>query len=453
MHNHAVPGFLPPLHAGGRDCILRCLRRHCNFLFVSLMNPIVNTIKIDDMKKIGIILFVIILFSVVALLYSYQGEQSKERYVVVLSMDGFRSDYPDRAHVPTLDSLAKAGVKAAFRPSFPSVTFPNHYAMATGLHPDHNGLVNNFFYAADLDSVYRLGDRAAVENPDFYGGEPIWVTAEKQGVKSASYFWVGTETAIQGRQPSIWKKFDNTVPYTDRADSVISWLQLPEEVRPHLVMWYIEEPDGIGHFATPDSSAVIDKVEELDRVLNHFFNNARELDIFDKIDFIVLSDHGMATYYPENYVNLNDYLPRDSFDYIFDGVPTMLYPKPSFTDSAYAILQRVPRVTAWRKSEIPEKYVYGTHPRIGELLVMPDVGTMLQFRDKPRIFLGGAHGYDNFSPEMEAIFYAAGPSFKKGAELPVMANVNLYLIISTLLGLDPAPNDGDSTVVSTLFNK
>lgn len=405
------------------------------------------------MKKITLVLFVIILFSVVVLIFSYQSTKEQERYVVVLSLDGFRSDYPDRAKVPTLDSLAKVGVKATFRPSFPSVTFPNHYAMATGLHPDHNGLIGNSFYDSELDSVYRIADRNAVENPAFYGGEPIWVTAEKQGVKSASYFWVGTETAIQGIQPSIWKKFDDKVPYTDRADSIVAWLQLPEDVRPHLLMWYIEEPDGVGHAVTPDSSAVIEKVEALDAVLSHFFSKVRKLAIFPKIDFIVLSDHGMATYHPENYVNLTNYLPRDSFDYVFDGVPTLLYPKPSYVDSAYAILQRIPHITAWHKNEIPEKYIYGTHPRIGELVVMPDVGTMLHFRTTDHPILGGAHGYDNFSPEMEAIFYAAGPSFKKNEERPTMANVNLYLLVATLLGLNPAPNDGDSIAVSGLLQE
>lgn len=404
------------------------------------------------MKKITLRLFTPLFFLVLIQSMGCQSpKEKKEHYVVVLSLDGFRSDYPERAKVPTLDSLAKAGVKSAFRPSFPSVTFPNHYAMATGLYPDHNGLINNSFYASDLDRIYRTQDRNAVKNPDFYGGEPIWITAEKQGIKSASYFWIGTETPIQGRQPSIWKTFDQTVPYTDRADSIVAWLQLPKEKRPHLLMWYIEEPDGTGHAVTPDSSAVITKVEELDGVLNHFFTEVRKLDIFPKIDFIVLSDHGMATFYPENYVNLNDYLPRDSFDYVFDGVPTLLYPKPTYVDSAFAILQRIPHVTAWRKNEIPKKYVYGTHPRIGELVVMPDLGTMLHFRDQDNAFLGGAHGYDNFASEMEAIFYAAGPSFPQNVERPAMANVNLYLIISTLLGIEPAPNDGDSIVVSKLL--
>jgi len=365
-----------------------------------------------------------------------------DKYVVVLSVDGFRSDYPEKAFTPTLDSLSRAGVRADFRPCFPSVTFSNHYSMATGLHPDHHGLVNNSFYAKELDKIYTIGNRQAVENPDFYGGEPIWNTAQKQGVNAASFYWVGSETAVGGMQPSIWKQFDKTVPFKNRADSVLSWLQLPEKIRPHLVMWYIEEPDAIGHSATPDSSATYKVVEELDQLLGYFFTEARKLDIFKKIDFIVLSDHGMATYYPENYVNLNDYLPRDSFDFVFDGVPTFLYTKEGYRETAYEILQSVPHIKAYKKEEVPEKLIYGTHSRIGDLVVIPDIGTYVQFRSESRPRKGGAHGYDNFAPEMEAIFYAAGPSFKKNERVPAIGNVNLYLLICRLLGLQPAPNDG-----------
>ena len=376
-----------------------------------------------------------------------QTKKRSDRYVVVLSMDGFRSDYPSRAHTPTLDSLANVGVRSTFRPCYPSVTFPNHYSMATGLHPDHHGLVNNFFYDVELDSSYRMGNL----DPRFYGGEPIWNTAERQGVRTASFYWVGSEVPLASGQPSIWKPFDKSVSFSDRADSVISWLKLPEDIRPHLIMWYMEEPDAIGHSATPDSSATLDVVENLDKVLNHFFTEARKLDIFDKIDFIVLSDHGMATYYPERYVNLNDYLPRDSFDYVFDGVPTLLYPKKTYVDTAYAILQKVPNITVWKKNEIPEKLVYGKNPRVSDLVVSPHIGTYVQFREKSSPRYAATHGYDNFTPEMEAIFYAAGPSFKKHVEVPQMANVNLYLMIARLLNIQPAPNDGDSAVVQRLF--
>lgn len=398
------------------------------------------------MRTIGYLSFILFFFFC-TIGCTPSGKQ--ERYVVVLSMDGFRSDYPSRAHTPTLDSLARVGIRAAFRPCFPSVTFPNHYSMATGLHPDHHGLIHNSFYAPDLQNVYRMGN----PDPAFYGGEPIWNTAEKQGIRTAAFYWVGSEYSIQGRQPSVWKPFDRSVPFSDRADSVIAWLRLPEKERPHLVLWYMEEPDAIGHKATPDSPLTLSKVEELDRILNHFFTQARTLDIFEQIDFIVVSDHGMATYTPDKYVNLADYLPRDSFEYIFDGVPTLLYPLPTYVDSAYAILKEVPRIQVWKKEEIPARYVYGSNPRIGELVVLPEIGTYVQFTSEPRPRLAAAHGYDNYSLDMEAVFYAAGPSFKQHTELPVMANVNLYLIIARLLDLQPAPNDGDSVVVSALFRE
>ena len=372
---------------------------------------------------------------------------ASDRYVVVLSMDGFRSDYPTRAHTPVLDSLGKAGVKAAFRPCYPSVTFPNHYSMATGLHPDHHGIIHNSFYAPELDSVYTKRSNDA----RFFGGEPIWNTAERQGVRTATFYWVGSEIAVNGRQPSTWKKFDSSIPFRNRADSIIAWLQRPEKTRPHLVMWYLEEPDYSGHVYTPDSPATMKAVERVDSTLGYFFNRARTLDIFDKIDFIVVSDHGMATFTPEQSVNLAEYLPRDSFRYVFDGVPTLLYPNEGYTETAYEILKKVPHITVWKKGEVPERFVYGKNARIPELIVAPDIGTYVVFGNQPKAKAGGAHGYDNFTPEMEGIFYAAGPSFKTHTVLPAMPNVNLYLIIARLLGITPAPNDGDSLQVEQLF--
>jgi len=373
--------------------------------------------------------------------------KSHDHYVVVLSMDAFRSDYPTKAHTPTLDSLGEAGVKAAFRPSFPSVTFPNHYAMATGLYPDHNGLVGNAFYASDMDSIYRMGKT----DSRFFGGEPIWNTAAKQGVRSAIYYWVGSEYEIQGLRPYIWKPFDKHVSFSDRADSVIAWLQMPPKERPHLIMWYFEEPDATGHEASPDSPVTLREVESLDNILAAFFDKARKLKNFKKIDFIVVADHGMAKIKPECSINLHDYLPRDSFNYIFDGVPTFLYPKPSYLNTAYEILKKVPHIVVWKKDEVPAKYFYGTNPRVADLIVLPDVGAYVQFTDRPRKPSAGNHGYDNFAPEMEAIFYASGPSFKQHVKYPAMANVNLYLLIARLLHLKPAPNDGEEAVVNSLL--
>ena len=372
-----------------------------------------------------------------------------EHYVVALSMDGFRTEYRERAHIPTLDSLGKVGVTASFRPCFPSVTFVNHYAMATGLYPDHSGIVANFFYDANRNKTYSMSNYTAVTDPSFYKGEPIWNTAEKQGVRSAAFFWVGSETAVGGMQPSIWKKYNSSVPFYDRADSVIAWLQLPKKIRPHLIMWYQEQPDSYGHKYSPDSPKVISEIEMQDSVLNYFFSKARKLKQFKKIDFVIVSDHGMATY--DKYINLSDYMPQDSFLYAFDGVPTMLYPKPGYLETAYRILKTIPNISVWKRDEVPAQYKYGKNPCDPDLIVLPDVGVQLEFHKGHRSNNKGNHGYDNYSKEMQAIFYAAGPSFKKGVQLPVMENVNLYPLIARLLGLKPAPNDGDMKVIETLL--
>lgn len=371
------------------------------------------------------------------------------RTVVVLSLDGFRSDYAGRAFTPTLDSIAAAGVTAGFRPAFPSQTFANHYSMATGLYPDHHGLVNNAFYDADLDRVYRKGD----PQPALFGGEPIWNTAKKQGLRSAVFHWIGSEYPVQGLQPDIWKPYDKSVSFAARADTIISWLQQPDSIKPQLIMWYFEEPDFAGHRFSPDSEAVIAEVEQLDRELGRFFEQVRQLPDSEAIDFVIVSDHGMATVEAADCIQLEDYIPADSFSYIFDGVPTLLYPLPSFADSAYRLLQQIPRTQVFRKEEMPDRFRYGTNPRIGDLILLPETGTNIYYQSAPKSERGGMHGYDNFAPEMEGIFYAAGPSFASGKTQPVLDNVNLYLILSRLLGLTPAPNDGDETAISGLFKK
>lgn len=380
-----------------------------------------------------------------------KARKNGDRYVVVLSADGFRADYIGRTETPAFDAIAAEGLTASFRPCFPSLTFPNHYSMATGLYPDHHGIVSNTFYDRDLGR-YSIGNRDAVETPEFYKGDPIWNTAERQGVKTASYFWVGTETLINGGQPTYWHKYNGKVPYNDRADAVIEWLSKPENERPRLVMWYLDEPDHTGHGFGPNSEEVLEQVRRVDATIGYFRERLKELPIADQVDFIVVSDHGMAEYQPENYVNLIDYLDRSDFDQVYDGVPTHIYTKDEEKiEKALKVLSRVPNVDAYRRSEIPSKYAYGENPRIGDIVVIPRIGTYLHFREGGKARLGGAHGYDNFSPEMEALFMAVGPSFKKGSKHEVVPNITLYPLICRLLGITPSENDASESLVDELL--
>ncbi|NQU80840.1 MAG: alkaline phosphatase family protein, partial [Bacteroidetes bacterium] len=225
--------------------------------------------------------------------HSTDPDAKNNPYVVMLSLDGFRWDYPQKANTPNLDRIAEIGVRAeSLRPCFPTKTFPNHYSIATGLYPGNHGIVLNNFYDSAMDVSYSLGNRESVENGDFYGGEPIWVTAENQGVITASYFWVGSEAPVKGVQPTYWKRYEHKFPFTQRVDSVIAWLSLPEEKRPHLITWYMDEPDSKGHQLGPDNPDLIPVISYLDSLVGNFMFKLNRLEIGKNVNFIVISDHG-----------------------------------------------------------------------------------------------------------------------------------------------------------------
>lgn len=376
----------------------------------------------------------------------------EDRYVVVLSLDGFRHDYQSKTQTPHLDQIDREGLSGTFRPCYPSLTFPNHYSMATGLHPNNHGLVGNEFWDEE-GKHYKIGKRSAVEDASFYHGEPLWNTARRAGLRSASFFWVGSETPVGGHQPDLWKRYDSRVPYRDRADSVISWLQRPLSERPRLVMWYLEEPDHTGHHHSPEAKETELMIRQVDSLVGYFRDRLAELAIAPQVDFILVSDHGMATYDRDKEVNLADYMPLDSFVHVSTGPFTHLYPKESYTETAYQILQSVPHVKVYRRDELPKRLHFGSSPRIGALVVMADLGTQIYFRpDREHIGrLAAGHGFDNQYPEMLALFKAVGPSFTPGEHIhEPIPNITLYPLVCQILGIEPAKHDADEQLARSL---
>lgn len=376
-----------------------------------------------------------------------------KRYVVVLSLDGFRADYQSKTDTPNLDAMDREGLSGAFRPCYPSLTFPNHYSMATGLHPNNHGLVGNEFWDEN-DRHYKLGNREAVEDPTFYLGEPIWNTARRHGLQTASFYWVGSETPVGGYQPDRWKRYDSHVPFRDRADSVISWLSEPIESRPRLVMWYIEEPDHTGHHHNPEAEETQLMIRQVDSVVGYFRARLAELPIARQVDFILVSDHGMMSFDEMKEVNLADYLHIDSFRHVATGPFTHLYPKEGYAEEAYRILKTVPNVQVYRKSELPSRLHFGSSPRIGELVVIANLGTQIHFASNSKRIsrLAAGHGFDNKHPEMLALFKAVGSSFTAGRRLETpVPNITLYPLVCELLGIEPALNDADADLARSLL--
>lgn len=379
--------------------------------------------------------------------------QTLDEYVILVSFDGFRWDYPDLYNTPAMDEMASQGVKAGrLIPSFPTKTFPNHYTLATGLYPDHHGIINNSFYAPDLEGIYRIGASGMVTNPDAYFGEPIWVTAEQQGVKSASYFWVGSEAAIKDTYPSYWKKYNESVPYRDRVDQVIKWLKLPLSDRPGLILLYFDEPDHTGHGAGPEHPETGKVVENLDSILAYLRSEIKSLAYGDKVNLILLSDHGMGAISPEKYVNISAMLPESWTETIVGGNPVYLIePAEGYADSISTTLNAQEGVFAWQKEDIPEHLHYGSSSRFPGLVVVADSGWSIGTKASSSGYSGGAHGYDNRFTQMHTIFYAEGPAFKNDFSIPSFSNVEVYGIIAHILGLEPALTDGNLSNVSEIF--
>lgn len=390
------------------------------------------------------------LLAIVALFANSQckpgiSQPHEDVYVIMLSMDGFRWDYADRVPTPNLDYIAANGVKAEYVvPAFPSNTFPNHYTMATGLYPDNHGIVNNNFYCPELDMTYRMRDRDAVENGAFYGGEPIWVTAEKQGITAASYFWVGSEAPVKGIQPTYWKIYDHGHPFAARIDTVAYWLQLPKEERPQLITFYFNEPDSEGHRSGPESREIDELVMELDGLIGYLLETLNDLPIADKINLIVTSDHGMTERSTERYIDLSKYVDRSWLRWMFGGNPTMLWgAREGMIDTLYNSLKDVENMYIWKTGELPERLNFGTNPRTLDLVVMADSSWNIGWGEpQERFYSGGGHGWDNQKKDMHTIFYAMGPAFQANYTQPPFELVDLYPLITHIMNLQPAEVDG-----------
>ena len=377
--------------------------------------------------------------------------QQKRNLTIVVSLDAFRWDYPTIYNTPWLDSIAANGVAATMVPSYPSSTFPNHFTLATGLVPDHHGIVNSQFWAPEKGELFSMGDSATRYNPYYFGGEPIWVTAKKQGVKSASIYWVGSDVAIQGLYPDYYLRWDNEprLTYPQRVEEALRIAKLPESERPSLLMVYFDEPDWTTHHYGPiaeESKAVI---EELDSLMGILYRGLKELDY--GVNLIVTSDHGMTEISDEKFISIEQTVNPDWVERIVSTNPTTIFCKEGCRDSLFNQLSKVKHISVWRKEEVPAHLNYGTSNHLGDIIVAPDLGW--QFATTPR-GLKGAHGYDINEPDMQIIFRACGPDFKRGYTLPhSFSNVDLYSILAELLKIEPAKTDGSLEKVQKLFSK
>ena len=379
--------------------------------------------------------------------------QREKPYVVMVSLDGFRYDYAQKYEAKNLLRLAREGLSAEkMWPSYPSKTFPNHYTLVTGLYPSRHGIVDNTFYDPARGETYQIRDRQKVEDGAWYGGVPLWVLAEQQGMLAASYFWVGSEADVQGTLPSYYYRYDGGTSHQKRIDQVIDWLKLPPETRPHLITCYFSVVDSRGHRDGPESESVRAAVQEVDRRIGQLDSAFQALGL--PITLIVVSDHGMLAVNTEDPIILSRLVNLDGFEVAGGSGQKLLYSDDTAlvrrTYQALKAKEARHPLRVYYPEELPAHLHYTGNDRIGELVVLSE---------PPYVFgtwgitpSTGTHGFDwQEVPEMGAIFYAKGPTLPPGRKLPPFENVHVYPLVAHLLGLTPPDDiDGDSTLISVI---
>lgn len=368
-------------------------------------------------------------------------------YVILISIDGFRHDYAEKFQTPTLNRMAKEGVRAqSLQPVYPSKTFPSHYSMATGLYADHHGIVSNEFYDSKRNQIYKLSDRTTVDDGTWYGGTPLWNEIENHGLLTASFFWVGSDAPIQGRHPTYFFKYDESIPNEKRIQQILNWLKLPEKHRPHFITAYFSDVDTQGHKFGTDAEETRQAALSVDTSLEQLFQGLKTLSL--PINIIIVSDHGMTNVDSKKAILLGDLVDDKTFLILGRGPQMHLYLKRDqpvhALESTYQKLKsRAKNFRVYKRDEIPRSFHYSKSHRIGDLMIDAEAPYSVSLNADSGKIKGGNHGYDPVKYlDMHGIFYAQGPAFKKARKIPTFKNVSVFPLVLKILDL-PIPTQID----------
>ncbi|KAG9731611.1 Phosphodiest-domain-containing protein, partial [Aureobasidium melanogenum] len=388
---------------------------------------------------------------------------------ILISLDGFRADFLHRNITPSLNSFVRAGVSPEYMsPSFPSVTFPNHFTLVTGLYPEAHGVVGNSFWDPALKEDFYYTDPARSMQPKWWNGEPIWVTAEEQDVRAAIHMWPGSEAHI-GIEPTFVDKYQGHELLTNKVDRILGLLDLPgphdeaassDSPRPQLIAAYVPDVDRDGHLYGPNSTEIRSTISSVDSMLGQLFSGLEQRNLTDIVNIIIVSDHGMATTSTSRLIQLDDIIDMSVIERT-DGWPLYgLRPKnDSDIEPLYNQLkQEAANMNGFdvylKDRDMPERYHFSQNDRIAPLWVIPWTGWAIVVEEEfdvakakktgqvyhPR----GVHGYDHEHPLMRAIFVARGPAFPHtpGSKVEVFQNIEVYNLVCDSVGILPKPNNG-----------
>lgn len=382
----------------------------------------------------------------------------KERILILVSLDGFRWDYLQKFKAPNLSRLAAEGVQAErLIPQFPSMTFPNHHTIMTGLRPAHHGIIHNNIYDPQLKATFAF-NKPEQQGAEWWGGEPVWATAIKQGRRANVLFWPGTGTPMAGLLPTEWKRYDGKPEPAEIVDLGLGWLGQPADQRPSLVTLYFHHTDSVGHKHGPDSPEIAASVAQVDEAIGRLRAGLQRLKLEETVNLIVVSDHGMSGISTQRMVVLADCADLTGVQVDFSGALAGLRPPEGQEEALYQAFKRKENhFHAYRRENTPEEFHFRNNSRIPPVILVAEDGWYLSNRSlqeqSSRSFNKATHGYDPRLDSMGATFIAWGPAFKRQTKLAPVENLHLYNLFCATLGLKPAANDGDDRLVESVLLK
>ena len=378
--------------------------------------------------------------------------------VILISLDGFRWDYLSKTDTPNLDILVENGViSESLIPVFPSKTFPNHLSIVTGCYPENHGILSNNMYDQEWDVEYYIGENSdPVKDGRWYDAEPIWVTAEKQGKLTGTYFWPGSEAEINGTRPSYYGVYDGNISREDRVQKILEWIDLPKQSRPVFMTLYFSDVDSWGHNIGPDAIGMNSIIKEIDESIGLLVSGLNKREILDNINIIITSDHGMSGLSRDRVIFLDDYININDVRMVDWSPVAMILPEDDSIVSTYSALYDAhPQMSVFKKEDVPARLHFNNHRRIPPIICIAADGWSISDRDyfdeNPYSFTGGTHGYEPINKSMHGIFIASGPELKRGLTIESFSSIHIYEVIAHILDIDTPENDASLDSISVMF--
>jgi len=379
--------------------------------------------------------------------------------LLLISIDGVRYDYLDKANLPAFDRLIKGGLRAdSLQQIFPTKTFATHYSMVTGLHPDRSGVVANSMWDPDRQTRFFMGNRDTVGDGYWYEGEPIWNTVEKAGKTAATYFWPGSEAAIGGIRPTIWMPYDGDATHDERIAQVLAWLDMPLDKRPDFLTLYFSVVDSAGHDYGPDHPEVASAMQEVDRALGLLVKGLEQRDLLNNMHILITSDHGMQDIATDRYILLDEYIDLSAVRVSDWGPAAQIWSTEGglSADEIVASLKNAhPKMRVWKKADVPARYHFSEHKRVPDVVAEADLGWMISstpfYQRMESGPAGGMHGWDPAWQNMHGIFIAHGPAFAPGIKTPALRGIDLYTLMAELMQIEAVDTDGSLDAFSPIL--